>query len=113
MHEMSLAEGILQLIEDAARRQAFSTVRTVWLEIGELAGVDPQALVFCFDAVVRGSVAQGARLDILHVPGAGRCLDCASTLPMTEAFGECPVCGSHRLQITEGTQMRVKELEVT
>jgi hydrogenase nickel incorporation protein HypA/HybF len=37
MHEMSLAEGVLQLIEDSARQQSFRKVVTVWLEIGELA----------------------------------------------------------------------------
>ncbi|MCK9214813.1 MAG: hydrogenase maturation nickel metallochaperone HypA, partial [Rhodoferax sp.] len=39
MHEMSLAEGVLQLIEDAARRDGFNKVSAVWLEIGQLSGV--------------------------------------------------------------------------
>ena len=113
MHEMSLAEGVLQLIEDAARQQPFATVRTVWLEIGELSGVEPEAMVFCFDAVTRGSIAQGARLEIIRLPGTGWCMACARTVPMTEVFGECPVCGGHQVQVTGGTEMRVKELEVT
>ena len=53
MHEMSLAEGVLQLIEDAARKEEFSRVTAVWLEIGQLAGVEVVAMKFCFDAVVR------------------------------------------------------------
>jgi hydrogenase nickel incorporation protein HypA/HybF len=40
MHEMSLAEGVLQLIEDAARQQNFEKVVTVWLEIGQLSGAE-------------------------------------------------------------------------
>jgi hydrogenase nickel incorporation protein HypA/HybF len=113
MHEMSLAEGVLQLIEDAAGQQAFTKVRTVWLEIGQLSGVEPEAMRFCFDSVTRGSIAQGARLEIITLPGTGWCMACARTVPMTEVFGECPLCGGYQLQVTGGTEMRVKELDVT
>lgn len=112
MHEMSLAEGVLQLIEDAARQQEFSKVTTVWLEIGQLSGVEVEAMKFCFDAVIRDSIADGARLEILATPGTGWCMQCSMTVPMSEVFGECPQCGSYQLQVTGGTEMRVKELEV-
>lgn len=109
---MSLAEGVLQLVEDAARAQDFSRVTAVWLEIGELSGVEVEAMKFCFDAVVRDSIAQGARLEIIATPGSGWCMQCSKTVPMREVFGECPDCGSHQMQVTGGTEMRVKELEV-
>ncbi|MDK9704551.1 MAG: hydrogenase maturation nickel metallochaperone HypA [Sulfuritalea sp.] len=109
---MSLAEGVLQLIEDAARRQEFAKVTTVWLEIGELSGVEIEAMKFCFDAVMRDSVADGARLEIIALPGTGWCMECSMNVPMSEVFGECPQCGGHRMQVTGGTEMRVKELEV-
>jgi hydrogenase nickel incorporation protein HypA/HybF len=112
MHEMSLAEGVLQLIEDAARQQGFSRVTAVWLEIGQLSGVEVEAMRFCFDAVTRDSVADGARLEIVETPGSGWCMVCAKTVPMREVFGECPECGSHQMQVGAGTEMRVKELEV-
>lgn len=112
MHEMSLAEGVLQVIEEAARKDQFQQVSTVWLEIGQLSGVEPQAMAFCFDAVTRGSVADGARLEILTLPGQAWCMACAKTVPMTEVFGECPDCGGFQLQVTGGTEMRIKELEV-
>lgn len=112
MHEMSLAEGILQLLEDAALKQEFSKVTAVWLEIGALSGVEVEAMKFCFDAVTRDSIADGARLEIVSLPGTGWCMECANTVPMTEVYGECPQCGSYQLQVTGGTEMRVKELEV-
>lgn len=113
MHEMSLAEGVLQLMEEAARRDHFTKVTAVWLEIGQLSGVEPEAMQFCFDAVTRDSVAQGARLEIIIMPGTGWCMACAKTVPMTEVFGECPHCRGYPLQVTGGTEMRVKELEVS
>jgi hydrogenase nickel incorporation protein HypA/HybF len=79
---MSLAEGVLQLIEDAAREQDFARVTAVWLEIGQLSGVEVEAMKFCFDAVTRDSIAAGATLEIIAVPGTGWCMACAQTVPM-------------------------------
>jgi hydrogenase nickel incorporation protein HypA/HybF len=112
MHEMSLAESVLQAMEDAARAQHFHKVLAVRLEIGALSGVEPEAMRFCFDAVVRDSLAQGAQLEIIELPGTGWCMACAKTVPMREVFGECPECGSVQMQVTGGTEMRIKDLEV-
>jgi hydrogenase nickel incorporation protein HypA/HybF len=112
MHELSLAENVLQLIDDAARRQRFSKVTAVWLEIGQLAAVEPEAMSFCFDAVARGTVAEGARLEIITTPGSGWCAQCSATVPLSESYALCPQCGVHPVQVTGGTEMRVKELEV-
>lgn len=112
MHEMSLAEGVLQLVEDTARRESASRVKLVVLEIGRLSSVEPEAIKFCFEAVTHGSIAQGAALEIIAVPGAGWCMQCAETVPMTELYGACPKCDSHQVQPTGGTEMRVKEIEI-
>ena len=112
MHEMSLAEGILQLIEEAAQSQGFSRVGAVWLEIGRLASVEPEALRFSFDVVTKGSLADGARLEIVAVAGRGWCLACGKSVELPALYEPCPDCGSFQVQVTGGTEMRVKELEV-
>jgi hydrogenase nickel incorporation protein HypA/HybF len=112
MHEMSLAEGVLQVIEDAALKQGFSRVRTVWLEIGQLAAVEVEAMRFCFDAVTRGSIAEGSRLEFIATPGSAWCMQCSGSVTVQALYDPCPKCGSHQLQVTGGSEMRVKELEV-
>jgi hydrogenase nickel incorporation protein HypA/HybF len=112
MHEMSLAEGVLKIAEDAARARGFARVKAVWLEIGALAQVEPEAMRFCFDAVTRDSIAQGARLEIVSTPGTAWCMRCSQSVPMQALSDDCPRCGSRRLQVTGGQEMRVKELEV-
>jgi hydrogenase nickel incorporation protein HypA/HybF len=67
---------------------------------------------FCFDVVMRGSVAEGAKLEIISTPGSGWCMQCSATVALSEVFGACPQCGTHQVQVTGGTEMRVKELEV-
>jgi hydrogenase nickel incorporation protein HypA/HybF len=112
MHEMALTESIVDILSEEARRQGFGRVRVVRLEIGALAHVEPAALSFCFDAVARGTVAEGAALDIIRAPGEGWCLDCGKTVPLTERFGACPDCGGRRVQMTAGDELRIQELEV-
>lgn len=112
MHEMSLAESVLQVIEDSARANNFTRVKTVWLEIGALAGVEVEAMRFCFDAVVKDSVADGARLEIIETPGQAWCLACAKTVPIAQRYDTCPECGGVQLQPTGGLELKVRELEV-
>lgn len=112
MHEMSLAEGIIQLLEEQALRQSFTRVTTVCLELGQLASVEIAAIRFCFDAVCQGTLADGARLEIIEIPGRAYCLDCQQEGLVTARYDPCALCGGYNLQTTAGTEMRVKELEV-
>jgi len=112
MHEMSLAESVLDIVEEAAATQGFRRVKSVVLEIGQLAAVEQEAMRFCFDAVMQGSVAEGARLEVIEVPGSGWCMRCAVTVPMADRLDICPHCGGVQLQPTGGLEMKVRELEV-
>jgi hydrogenase nickel incorporation protein HypA/HybF len=113
MHEMSLTEGIIQILEDQAASQGFAKVKTVWLEIGELSTVDPDALRFCFEAIRTGSaVADQAVMEVIRLPGQAYCMDCQQTVRVAQRYDDCPSCGGQALQVTGGDEMRVKELEV-
>jgi hydrogenase nickel incorporation protein HypA/HybF len=112
MHEMSLAENVLQIIEDAATSEGFSRVKTVWLEIGQLSCVEKEAMRFCFDAVTRDSIAHDARLEIIEISGRGRCDNCACDVPLAALHEVCPHCGKQGLAVSAGDTMRVFELEV-
>ena len=112
MHEMSLVEGIRAAIEDAARANEFSRVTKVRLEIGRLAGVERAALEFAFDVVLRGSLAEGAALQIIDIPGQAGCFDCGKTVEIEHRLDICPECGGTRLLVQGGDEMRIKDLEV-
>lgn len=112
MHEMSLAESVREIIEDAARKQDFRRVKTVWLEVGKLSSVEAEAMRFCFEAVMKDSIADGARLEIIATGGQGRCTACGHEMPIETLYDSCTQCGSYGLQVIAGDAMRVKELEV-
>ena len=112
MHEMALCEGIIQIVEDEARRQCFSRVKAVCVEIGALSHVAPDAMKFCFEAVAARTLARGARLEIVELPGVAWCMACSTSVEIKQRYEPCPSCGSYQLQVTAGEEMRVKELEV-
>ena len=112
MHELSLCQGILDIIEDYARSHAFSRVRSVRIEIGALSCVAPDALRFGFDVVSKGTVAAGAALEIDRPPGQAWCWDCQAPVPITDRTAGCPECGGFRLEVRAGDHMRVVELDV-
>jgi len=74
--------------------------------------VVPDALRFCFDAVVRGTMVEGATLRIEATPGMAWCLPCGSEVPLASVGDACPRCGSYQLSVTRGSEMRVKEIEI-
>ncbi|RLA16313.1 MAG: hydrogenase maturation nickel metallochaperone HypA [Gammaproteobacteria bacterium] len=112
MHEMSLCESILDILEQQAGEQNYHKVSTVWLEIGALSSVESDAMRFCFDAVMQGSIADKARLEIVTVQGQAWCSLCNKNVMIEQRYDTCPVCGDFHLQINDGEQMRIKELEV-
>ena len=112
MHEMSLCESILGVIEQQAVAQSFARVNRVRLEIGPLAGVETEALRFSFDVVTRGSIAEGAVLEIIEPPIAAWCMQCGEPVEVRQRHDACPRCASHQVQITGGDELRIKDMEV-
>jgi hydrogenase nickel incorporation protein HypA/HybF len=110
MHEMSIAESVLGIVSDTARNAGLARVSTVRLEIGALAAIETRALRFCFDSVTRGSVAENAALVIDELPGTAWCFDCSEPAAIAARTDACPRCGGSRLQVTGGTDMRVKDI---
>lgn len=112
MHEMSICESLVQTIERHAAAESFSRVLKVRLEIGCFAGVEAEALRFGFEVVARGTVAEGAELDILPLPGQAWCFDCSETFEAGNHAADCMKCGGSRTRVTGGDELRIKDLEV-
>ena len=112
MHEMALAQSMLEIVERTARDNGAARVTLVCIEIGALSHVEPDALRFCFDAVTRGSVAEAARLEIVATAGEAWCMPCGESVPLAQRGEPCPRCGSYQLNVTQGEAMRLKEIEI-
>lgn len=112
MHEMSLAGGVLRVVEQAAARERFTRVQRLTLEAGALAGVEVRALRFALAAIAPGTCLEGADICIEEPAGRAWCLPCACTVAIAGRGDACPQCGGYQLQPTGGTELKVRELVV-
>lgn len=108
MHELSITRRIVEIVAEAARLRR---VRRVTIEVGALAGVAGDAIAFCFDEVAKGTVVEGAELEIRHVEGRARCCDCAAEFATPDLFTPCG-CGSLRSDRLQGEELNVRSMEL-
>lgn len=107
MHELGITRNIVAIVGEHA---AGARVQRVVLEIGKLSAILPESIRFCFDVCAQGTPVEGAELEIIEVPGIGRCQQCGSEMPLDQPFGVC-VCGSSHITLIQGTELKIKALE--
>ena len=112
MHEMSIAEGILDVALDTLRQHDASVIHSVQLDLGLMSGVEPDSLLFCWEAVTKGTAAEGSRIEINTIPIEGKCLDCDKTFPVETYKFICPYCDSHFVQTIGGRELQVTSMDI-
>ncbi len=112
MHELALTEGILAIVEQESRKNAFSRVLEITLKVGELSGIVPDCLREFFPIASRGTLAEGAALVITPVPAAFLCADCGFEGPLPRHTACCPACGGTAIRMISGREFFVENLKV-
>lgn len=112
MHELSIALGIIDLVEAEARRNGAYAVQEVELEIGMLAGVEIQTLEFALQSAVKETLLEHAKIVKIYNEGIGYCNDCNLSFSVATLFSPCPSCNSYCVKIIKGKELRVKSIVV-
>jgi len=112
MHELSLAHDVLETVQTAARRDGFSRVGLLRLEVGAMAGVEVQALRFALEAIAPGTCMAQAQIQIDTPSGNGWCATCARQVAITSYLDTCPACTAPLTRQSGGDQLRVIDLLV-
>src|SRR3954451_7644224 len=113
MHELSIAQDLIDLVTEEAARAGASRVVRVKLRLGALAGVIPPALRTAFHAARVGTPAADASLDIEHVPATIHCAHCGIDRPLDNIQSRvCPVCGTPAPVLACGEELELAEIEV-
>lgn len=112
MHELSIAESIVEAVLQEKRRRGFQHVRKVGLRVGALSGVMVEALEFSFQAIVHGTELDGAELCVEYLPVKIRCKTCGNRQTLDDNLFLCPQCGSADVDILQGEELDIAYLEV-
>jgi hydrogenase nickel incorporation protein HypA/HybF len=110
MHEMVVAENLLAAIsEEAAKRK----VKPIGAKIscGKLYAINDEALRFAFEAIAKGTVCEGLKLQIEHKPIQGRCKKCGETFNAGFNGQGCPECGSEDFELLPDAPLLLEEIE--
>ncbi len=112
MHEMSIAEGIVDIALQTMKDNEGHRIGRVEVKVGLLSGVEPDALLFCFDAVTKGTPAEGATLQIVTEPITAQCLDCDLLFEVKGYIFRCPNCGSRTVDLRTGRELQVLTIDM-
>ena len=111
MHELSIAQNILDIINGQLLVNNLSRVTKVSMRLGKLAAIEPVSLKFCFEIITRDTRVEGAVLEIDSIPIRCRCNDCKLDFILDELDFICPNCMGSRLEIISGRELQVVEME--
>lgn len=112
VHEMAIAQNILDIAVAAAQRGGAKRIGKINVVAGELRGIVPTQLTFCFGIAAQDTIASDAYLSFETVPVTAKCTSCDEAFTVEDFFYTCPRCESTDVEVTGGTELRVRDIEV-
>ena len=113
MHELYLAQSILDIVQEYAERQRFQKVNSILLSFGRLSCIESKSLQFAFAVQAKDTLAENAALDFQILPAVIHCFSCAKDLEVETYSALCPSCGGEEVILTGGTdELRILEMDV-
>jgi hydrogenase nickel incorporation protein HypA/HybF len=112
VHELGIAQSILELVQQYVPESQAAAIRGVKVKVGTLAGVVPESLDFSFQAIVAETPWSTAKLEIEQIRTLARCNGCGNEFEIDEPAFICPACGGLSIKITAGRELQVSEIEM-
>lgn len=112
MHELSIAENILKIVESNINSYDFKKVKAINLKVGKLTAVASTALVFAFEVLSSGTVFENAKINIKEMPILIICQECKVEKEIENYHFICPSCESENIEIISGRELLVEDVEI-
>jgi hydrogenase nickel incorporation protein HypA/HybF len=112
MHELAIAQGILEIIQQHVPEAQAEEIRSVKVRIGRLSGVVADSLDFSFEAIVADTPWQTAKLDFEPVQAVSHCNKCDADFGIEDLVFCCPKCAGTDIRMISGTELQVVEIEL-
>ena len=112
MHEMSIAQSILDIVREEMQRHGVEKIETVNVAVGKLSAIVPDSLTFCWEILLDGDQLAGLRLNIRVIPLLYRCFECGREFESEEMTFICPHCQADGPMLISGRDMTIESIEV-
>ncbi|WP_293446089.1 hydrogenase/urease nickel incorporation protein HypA [Persephonella sp.] len=112
MHEFSIVQSLLGLIEENAKKNNARSVSKVVVKIGRLSGIEPHLLKIAFDTFKEKTICENAELEMIIQDIVAKCEDCKNEFIIEDNRFVCPECQSFNLKIIDGEDMYLMSLEL-
>ncbi len=112
MHEVSIAQSIISIVEKSVPENNTKKVTSVYLSIGRLSGIEIDALKFAFSIIKKDTILKDAEMVVETINGKAVCNDCGNNFELSEYANPCPKCSSFSLKIIQGKEMNVTHIEL-
>ena len=110
MHELSIVMSIVDSAREQVAKHSASRVESIGLEIGTLAGIEPDALEFAWEAAIPDTVLSGAERHIHYVQARAKCAGCGHEFDIQQIFEPCPLCGEYFNDLLQGKELKIKTM---
>jgi hydrogenase nickel incorporation protein HypA/HybF len=111
MHEAMVAESILESILSSKIPKKKGRVVNIVISCGQINALNDEAMEFAFEAVSQGTICEGAKLKIKHIPLKATCESCHKKFDYDFYNPACPKCGKSDIKIGEDSPLLLEEIE--
>ncbi len=112
MHELSIAENIVEIIHQHVEEERLRDVRAVSVKVGTFSGVVADSLEFSYQAITAATPLEQSFLAMELIPFVVLCEECNEKLINDDGITQCVSCGSYKTKIISGRELQVKDIEL-
>ncbi|MDD5571080.1 MAG: hydrogenase maturation nickel metallochaperone HypA [Bacteroidales bacterium] len=111
MHELSVAQNIIEIVEENARKLKLKIISEVEIDVGTISGVVPENLEFAMDVAMKDTILENAKIKMNIIKAKAKCLKCANEFEIEEMYSLCPKCNRFEFEIINGKELKVKSIK--
>ncbi len=111
MHELSLMESVVSIVEETARQHHFTSIKTIRIVLGEITAASPQAMEAAFEAWEDEPLFSNTKLEFERLPIAATCTACNHQFHPDMYCFQCPICGSTNVEMGQGQEFYIDYIE--
>lgn len=112
MHELSIAQSIVELAEETAKKEKAGSIQSIEIEIGALSGVVLRALEFAMNVTIKNTMLENSKINFVIIRGVAECNNCKKEFETNKLLALCPNCEKANFKIIDGKQLRITSLTI-